>query len=450
MSSTAEAKQTVIVNAVKLDAKTPIPLETNGNGYITKKGRKYVPFFDNGDNFFQILLEANLLSPTNLACVNSKTKFSIGQGWQLLDGKEDAKLVEWAKSVNKKGQSLNDILKGIFNNRYSCGNSFIEIVKTKVGSSKYIKVFLKNYVDCRLTMPEAEDDDIPTSIFVSKNFRKKGVYTMVDDKEYVEIPIYTGEKNQEWYKDEKGNEHIIIHLKNEMSGYDYYGMPSNVACLPQQILEYKMSRYNLDNFDNNLVIGGLIVLQANMGPEESKKVAREITGAHTGDGKRGKYVILSSENGVENSKVINFDQNKDYDFINGSKRVEEQILLSNEWSKVLIDPQSGSMGNSGKQIRELYETKMNTVIRPEQAFVIEKFLQPLMAICDEWTGSKWKDYQFGIKNIPVLGISNEIDVNSVLNINEGRVALGYQELEGEAGKGRIKESKQLNLFDNNV
>lgn len=447
MPSKKDANKTVIVNAVKLDAKTPIPLETNGNGYITKKGRKYVPFFDNGDNFFQILLEANLLSPTNLACVNSKTKFCIGHGWQLLDGKEDKELAEWAKSVNKKGQSLNDILKGIFNNKFSCGNSFIEIVKTKVGSSKYLKVFLKNYIDCRLAMPE-NDDDIPTHVMVSKNFRKKGVWNIGEEKDYVEIPIYTGEKNQEWYKDENGNEHVIIHLKNEMSGYDYYGMPSNVACLPQQILEYKMSRYNLDNFDNNLVIGGLIVLQANMSTEESRKVAREITNSHTGDGKRGKYVILSSEHGVENSKVINFDQNKEYDYINGSKRVEEQILLSNEWSKVLIDPQSGSMGNSGKQIREIYEAKMNMVIAPEQSFVIEKFLKPLMQISDEWTGSKWKDYQFGIKTNPVLGISNEIDVNSVLSINEGRVALGYKELEGDDGKLRIKEYKQLNLFDN--
>jgi uncharacterized protein (DUF2147 family) len=442
---TADVKQTVI-NAVKLDAKTPIPLETNGNGYITRKGRRYVPFFDNGDNFFQILLEANLLSPTNLACINSKTKFSIGQGWHLLDGKEDKELKEWAKAVNKKGQSLNDILKGIFNNRFTCGNAFIELVKVTVGTSKYLKVYLKNFTDCRLASPG--DDDIPEAVLVSKNFRKKGVWMMGDAKEYAEIPIYNGEKGQQWYKDEKGNEHIIIHLKNEMSGYDYYGMPSNVACLPQQILEYKMSRYNLDNFDNNLVIGGMIVLQSNMTAEESKKVAREITTAHTGDGKRGKYVILSSESGVENSKVINFDQNKDYDFINGSRRVEEQILLSNEWSKVLIDPQSGSMGNSGKQIREIYETKMNTVIAPEQAYVIEKFVQPLMAIASDWMGKPWKDYMYAISDIPVLGISNEIDVNSVLSKNEGRLALGYQELEGDTGNVFIKEAKQLNLFDN--
>jgi Phage portal protein len=442
---TAATKQ-IFINAAKLDAKTPIPLETNGNGYITKKGRRYVPFFDNGDNFFQVILEANLLSPTNLSCINSKTKFSIGKGWHLVEGQEDLQLNEWAKSVNKKGQSLNDIIKAVFNNKYGAGNCFIEIVKIKIGSSKYVKVYVRNFVDCRLSMPG--DDDIPESVIVSKQFRRRGVWTM-GTNDYVEIPLWNGQPDQKWLIDDNGNQHVMIHLKNDIAGYDYYGMPSNVASLPQQILEYKMSRYNLDSFDNNLVIGGIVLLQGNMTADEAKKLSVEATKAHSGDGNRGKYVFFSSENGVENSKVIPFEQNKEYDYINGSRRVEEQILMANEWSKVLIDPQSGSMGNSGKQIRELYETKMNTVVAPEQTFVIEKFVQPLMGICDAWMGTKWKDLQFGIKNIPVLGIANEVDVNSVLSIDEGRAALGYSEVEDGTGKNRIKApSKQLNLFDN--
>lgn len=424
------AKQsTIVVNAAKLDAKNPIPVETGGKGYIIQRGRRYVPFFDKDDNFFQVMLEANLLSPTNLACINSKTKFTIGNGWQLLEGKTDEELNKWAKSVNKKSQSLNDIIRGVINNRFNSGNSFVELVKVKVGNSWFLKVFLKNYIDCRLAMPEDGADDIPTHVIVSKKFRKSGVWNLGDDSDFVKIPIYNGDPKQEWMKDSKGNLHLMMHLKNEVSGYDYYGMPSNVACLPQQILEYKMARFNMDNFDNNLVVGGLIVLQGNMSPDESKKVASEITNAHTGDGKRGKYVILSSENGVENSKVIPFDSNKEYDYIEGSKRVEEQILLSNEWSKVLIDPQAGGLGNSGKQIRELYETKMNTVIAPEQSFILEKFIMPLMEICDTVYGKKWSTYSFGFKNIPVLGISAEIDVNSCLTINEGRRMLGLPDLE---------------------
>lgn len=444
MATIAKTNSQIAVNAAKLDAKDPIPLETGGRGYSLLQGRQYVPFFDNGNNFFQVLTEASLLSPTNIACVNSKTKFSIGMGLMLMDEVEDTEFKKWAKSVNKKGESFNEIISGAFNHRYNVGNLFVEIVRIKIGSTRYIKLFLKNYNDCRLETPKEGEDDIPTHVIVSQRFRKKGSWTIGSDN-LISIPLYTGEPDQKWYKDEKGYEHAIIHVKNKMPGYDYYGMPSNVACLPQQILEYKMSRYNMDNFDNNLVIGGLIVLQGNMSPDESKKVAKEITTAHTGDGKRGKYVILSSENGVENSKVINFEQNKEYDYINGSKRVEEQILLANEWSKALIDPTVGGIGNSGKQIRDLYETKMNTVIKPEQQYIIEKLVQPIMAICDQWMGTKWSAYNFGFDSIPILGIGSDVDANAVLTVNEGREILGYEAFGGEAGQQRIKDSKQLNL-----
>lgn len=432
-----DPKRTVVVNAAKLDPKNPIPIETNGQGYTTRLGRAYAPFLDRNDNFFQVLLEANALSPTNLACVNSKTKFSIGKGLSILDKEtSDPDFEAWVKSVNKRGHSLNDVIKNGFNNKFVAGNCFIEAVRFSVGGKKYFHVYKRNFLDCRLVLDE--ETDLPVNVIVSKKFRRKGMWNVTED-DAVTIPIYNGDPKQKWFKDSKGVEHIMFHLKSEASGYDQYGMPSNVACLPEQILEYKMARYNMDNFDNNLVIGGLIVLQGNFTPEESKHVAREITTAHTGDGKRGKYVILASETGIDNSKVINFDQNKEYDYINGDKRVEEKIFLSNEWSKVLIDPQTGSLGNSGKQIREIYETKMNTVIAPEQAEMLQKFVVPLIGLASEWLGKKWNTYTFGFSSIPILGISSEIDVNAILTVDEGRAALGYPAHPDSAtGLSRIK------------
>ena len=428
-------KSGTVHNAVVLDAKTPIPIETGGIGFTTKAGRRYVPFFDNGDNFFQIMLEAMLLSPTNLACVNSKTKFSIGRGLMLMDA-EDKELNEWAKKINKRCDTLNDVLRKTYNGYWGAGNVFIEVIRTRVGSTPYVKVYARNHVDCRLKTPE--NDDIATHVIVSKEFRRKGIWNLKDE-DGIEIPIYNGESSQKWYKSDQG-EHIMIHLKHEVSGYDYYGMPSNIACLPQQILEYKMARHNLDDFDNNLQIGGVIAIEGNMSPDEAKKLGKNIIMQHSGDGKRGRYIILSSENGISNTKIIPFDKSKDYDFINGSKRIEEQIFLSNEWSKALIDPQSGGIGNSGKQIRELYETKMNTVIGPVQQLVIEKVLTPIMGICSDHMKKKWADYEFAMNNIPVLGIGNDIDANAVLSINEGRQAIGYEETDQLDGNTRIKTS----------
>jgi hypothetical protein len=442
---TAVNRKSVVVNAAKLDSKTPIPLETNGNGFQIKKGRQYVPFFDNGDNFFNTLLEAGLLSPTNFACVNSKTKYSIGRGLMIKDKAEHKEFKVWARSVNKKGESLNEIIKQIFNNYYSSGNCFIELVRLSVGKSKYLKIFVRNYIDCRLNMPD-DDDDYPDTVLISKLFRKKGVWTMGNKDDVIELPIYNGDPLQKWAKLDDKTERIVIHIKHKISGYDYYGLPSNVACLPQQILEYKGARFNLDMFDNNLVIGGVIMLQGNMTDDESKKLSREITVGHSGDGNRGKFVILSSEDGIENSKIIPFDQNKDFNYVAGDKRIEEKIFMSNEWSKILIDPTASGLGSSGKQIREIYETKMNTVIGPEQSYILEKFLQPAMLEAGKWLGNDFGELEFMIDNIPALGIANDIDINAVLTKDEGRDALGYEPTGDETGKQTIKSSTQLNLF----
>lgn len=447
LSSKKEAavEKTPIINAVSLDAKTPIPIEYYGNAFVTRKGRKYIPFLEPLDNFAQLLLEAKLLSPTQMACVSSKTQYCVGEGWYLKNVEVDQSLSSWAAIVNKKGQTLNDILRSIFDNLYTAGNAYIEIVRGKVGSSKFVKVYVNSFLDCRLSMPD--DHDIPTSIFKSPEFRRRGIWNMNRD-EFVEIPLYTGSSiGEQWFIDEKGNEHTIIHLKNEVSGYDYYGMPSSVSSLPQQILEYKAARYNIDNFDNNLVIGGVIVLQGNLSPEEADKLGNKIVQQHAGDGKRGRYVILTSQSGIENSKVMPFEKQRDGDFIEFDKRMEEKIISANNWDGFLagIHKQSGLGSGGSAYIRSIFSIKNATVIQPMQAYVIEKFISPLIRICDDWMKTKWGQHDFSIKPVTPITFLGDIDINAILTKDEGRKAMGLTELGGSEGVAFIKETKQQGL-----
>lgn len=434
------ARREAAVNVVKLDAKNPIPIETEGKGYIISRGRKYAPFLDDKDNFFQIILEAGLLSPTNRSCVNSKSKFSIGKG--IVSKNEDELFKQFSKKVNAYGQSLSKLLKKIFTGYFSCGNVFVNLVKVTVGKKVTVHAYVKNHMDCRLLLPE-KGTGLPTQVVISKNFRRKGTWNLTDESEYSIVNLYNGDPAQKWTKLPDGNEHLIIHLKHEEEGYDYYGMPSNIACLPQQILEYKMARANLDNLDNGLAVGGLILLSGNLSSDEAKLTAQKITNAHAGDGKRGKYVVLAAE-GNENSKVIPFDNTKEYDYVEGDKRVEEKILFANEWSKTLIDPSSSGL-NSGKFIRELYGTKMNTVISPVQSFVIDEFLMPYLTIVDSMQGTKFAQQEYMFANLPILGIANEVDVNSVITVDEGRAMLGLAELGTPEGKQIVKQKTNSNV-----
>ena len=442
-ASAAEAKKSgPVTNVAVLDTTTPIPLEHyRSSAFLLKSSRRYIPFLEPKDNFAQLLLEAKLLSPTNNLCVNSKTQYCIGEGWYLKETDEkDEALTDWAKCVNRKSQTLNDILKGVFDNLWTVGNAWIEIVRGKVGNKSFVKVYLNSFLDMRLAMPD--DDDIPVSCYKSKYFRKQGIWSLKEENA-VEIPLFSSNPLDKcWVKGDDGYERTVIHLKNEVSGYDYYGMPSNVSCLPQQILEYKAARYNMDAFDNDLVIGGLIILQGNLTQEEAQKLGNNVIMQHTGDGKRSRWVILSGEQGIENSKILPFDRQTDGDFIEYDKRIEEKIISSNNWDPYLagIARTSGLSNGGTSYIRSIFDIKNKTVIQPMQAFVIEKLVVPLLQICDEHMKTKFTTHQVGIKTVVPVSFLGDLDVNSVLTKNEGRKALGYSEVEGAAGEAWIKSA----------
>lgn len=445
-SAHSEGARTVF-NAISLDAKTPIPLEYNGTWYTTRKGARYIPFLNPDDDFPQKLLEARVISPTANACINTKTKYTLGKGWYLTDESlMDVRLKDWVKSVNRTGQTLNDLLLSVFDSYYTFGNAYIKLARVRIGSSKYLKVSILNTQDVRLITNE--DDGIPTSVAVSRDFRKQG-FTTLRKNAYDEFPLWTPDKvYRKWAKDSNGDECCIIHLKNEVSGYDYYGMPSNVSGLIHQVLEYKAARYNLDEFDNNMVVGGILILDTGLTQEEADTLGRKIVKQHTGDGKRGRVMILAGETAGENSKYLPFEKHQEGDYIRFDEHTEDKIISANEWDPLLagIRRESG-LGNGGTAyIRSIFDIKNETVIKPVQDKVIEKVIQPIMQMCDEWMGTRWADLPFAIRTSAPVSFAGDIDVNSIVKKNEGRNILGLPTLEeGQGGEEFIKQPSSISI-----
>lgn len=445
----ARPKQSVTAqgptNIKTLDPETPIPLEINRNFHVSRQGTQYVPFLGEDDCFPQLLLEAKLLSPTNRACVSTKSQFCLGQGWYFNEAEAEQyrPFTDWARTLNRKGESLNDIIKGGFNSLFTCGNTYIEVVRGQIGSTKFLKVYKRNFLDCRLTWPE--DEEFPTSVIVSREFRDKGIWDINWNRAY-EVPIYSDNiLDNSWWRDEKGFEHTIIHLKNDEEGYDFYGLPTNVASLPHQILEYKSARYNLDNFENNLVIGGVILLKGNLTDAEARKIGKKIVFQHSGDGKRGRFAILSSEtNSIDGTDIKQFDKQKDGDFIKLDENLENKIISANEWDPYLAGiHRSTGLGTGGAQyIRSIFDIKNEAIIKPAQNFMIEKFLNPLLRIHDDWFGTRWSDNEMKLTTVLPVTFLGEIDVNAILTRNEGREIAGYEPLEeGKGGEEFIKSAK---------
>lgn len=435
----ATPKKGAVGNAIMLDAENPLPIEFNSGLFVNLKGKKYIPFLNPKDIFFQFLTEAKLLSPTTLSCVSSKARFCAGKGFSFKDKAEDQAFTDWAKNVNRKNESLHEIIHNAFENKFSVGNSFIQVVKGQVGGKRFVRVYLREYIDCRLGMPD--DDDICNTVFISKYFRKQGLWN-INAMKSEEIPIFSPNIfDRPWIPDEKGFQHTIFHLKNYTGGYEYYGMPSNIASIPEQILEYKAARYNLDSFENNMVIGGIVCLKGAMTEEEANKIGKNLVYSHTGDGKKGRWLIMHSETGMpEGIHVENFTKQEEGSFIESDQHNEEKIYIANKWNKLLIGGSESKNIGSGNSsyIRGVFDIANETVIVPEQQYMLDKFLSPLMQICDDWMNTKWSKNELQIKEMRPVSFLGDIDVNAVLTKNEGRQIIGNDPLPGKEGEEFIK------------
>ncbi|TWP28423.1 phage portal protein [Apibacter muscae] len=437
----------VASNVMRLDPKNPIPYEPTGESeafLLSSNSRKYIPFLAPKDNFFQLLLEAKLLSPTNNSCVNSKIHFCVGDGLFFKDEtQEDPSLTEWMKRVNKKGQHFNKVIKTVFNNYLTVGNAFVEVIRGKIGTTKFIKVVNRPFLDCRLSLPNS--DDISESVFISKKFRQRNAWTLKED-EVLELPIYYGDTKMPWYKSAQGTEHCILHIKNEVPGYEYYGMPDNVSSLPWQIMEYKGARYNIDNFENNMVIGGTFIINGNLTDKERIEIAKDVLYTHTGDGNNGRIIVLSGQNmDASKSGFQPFDVHKDGSFLELDENTEKKIINSNNWDSSLYGQhKTTGMGNGGNSyLTTIYNIKKKTVIEPLQRMMKEEFLSPLFEICDKWMNTEWSNIDLGFKSVSPTSFISDIDVNKILTKDEGREILGYPNMTSkEKGESIIDENKQ--------
>lgn len=401
----AEKKQATRVSAeVKLDPKNPIPIEYSGVAFSSITNRQYIPFLEGDDNFFTTLLEARLLSTSQHACVSTKTNYTIGEGLQVRKTEKEHEAWKlFTKSINAHRQGLNSVVRKAIDTFLNFGNAPIEIVRGSVGKQKFIYLYCHNQLDCRLG--KANDNEEVTEMIYSKYFRRRGMY--YDEKQARVIPLYKKTRlNREkvWKKDDNGIERTAIWLKNEIAGYDHYGLPSSISSIHHQKAEHDAVRYNLDNLENNMIVGGVVVLQGNLSQEESNRIGRKIISQHTGPGKRGRVAVISSEEDIENSKFLPMDTRKEGSYKDLDATAQNKIIFSNEWDAVLAGlMDSSGLGKGAGYLEEIYEQKMATVIRPLQSYFMENLIMPFLELADEWLGTKWS--KAGVEFIPAQIVS---------------------------------------------
>jgi hypothetical protein len=455
-------KRPVAHNRIELNPENPIPFERGGQAFAMFGGERYLPFLGNLDNFAHTLLEARLLSITQSACISTKTTYFVGQGIKIQNADADTPVDElwdaFTKRANAKRQSLNRVFEKGFESLQTFGNTPYEVVRGTTAGKKYVYIYCKDFLDCRLGEPDS--NGIVNYALVSPLFRKDGMLTSFDKVK--RIPIYRTDRANDqdnWLQDGKV-ERTIIWVKTEFAGYEHYGLPKSVPTLIYQLLEYGGARYTLDNLENGMVIGTAIFLTGSVSQDEADKMARTMVRRHTGHGRRGRTAFFASENGISDAKAVQLETHKDASYEKQNEICESKIIFGHEWDAVLAGlKHTSSLGKGGGYLKEIYEQKLKSVIIPGQQRMIEDTMPSIIEIMTNWLGAKWDKFTFGFEPIQldnktseasttVLGLNTFLDIialvasgaypiTAAIKLVQARYGLSEQEAKDQLGDIKI-------------
>ena len=419
-------------NRVEIDPHDPIPIYYGGNVFRVVLGKRYIPFLAGKDNLPNLLLEARLSSVTQDRCIKNIVRAVIGNGISI-KGIEPDKInpdfAKWMKSVNNDNDTFDAFLSNALDGERAFGNQFIELVRGKFGKLKYLKAYNKNLLFCRLNEPD--DYSNPTAVIQSKLLAKQGYLP----KQYqpLSVPLYSNnilDQKNCWVKVKGADgEHTMLHFMNKMSGVEYYGLPDSISGLRYQVLEGKAAQYNLDNLDNNMVLGGMLIFKASMTKEEAEAQAKEILMTHVGEGKTGRIAVISSETGLDAVDFKNFETSKDGSFIESDKMYEKKIIGANGWNAVLISVNDAGKGltSGGDYIRSIYDMIESMLLNPLRFKLINEVVKPIVSIWANWMEiPEVAEYEFEFLSSMPFSFLGELDPSTFMQVNEARSLGGLQ------------------------
>jgi capsid portal protein len=346
---------------------------------------KYVPFGD--DNLFpQYLAELKRKSSTNRSVLAQKTIFTSGAKFVC----NNPELERFVEDVNADHESLRDVFKKLADDYYTFGNSYMECVIYDGGINLY-------HLDA-------------TKVRMSKT--NKEIYINSDwcrywdnDEKITRLPIYPRVAHNKF----------VVHFKDYEPTFNYYGLPDYVAALEHIAVDYEIGKWNHTKFKNGFQPSAIVEISGDMGEDEAKKLVREAQKKFVGDGNNGKimFIVKNGDTSPANVSIIKDDQEGSW--LDLQRVTDQNIITAHRWQPSLSGiVSSGKMNNTGSEIRIAYDLAMTTVIKDTS----ELLLNGIRRVLYNELGFDPRDLKIHYE--PPVSYANEIDVKTVLTINEQR------------------------------
>jgi hypothetical protein len=373
------------------------------------KQSDWFPFFKDSDNIYiNDLAKRAKRSPTHGAILQSKGIFTAGQGFTYFqNGDEvneedlDVKFSDYIKGVNGSNDSLHSIFgKSAYDLAYS-GNVYLEIKKGK----EFTSVFYLDASKVRVSKKNA---------YVSAWW-----HVIKDDPSQVgtDYPVETIEL---WNgKEDTSQKHFIIHLRNDVPEYDYYGLPESIQVLKWADIEYKIGQFNLSKLENGFFPSVLMTLVGTP-PEgmNEQQYVEAIVSKYTGEEKNGKIVAQMVDSADQAPIVTEFTGASEGEMLQLQTTSRDMIISGHRWFPSLAGIATAGQLGSNQQIRNEYNIALKGLIIPQ-------YQNPLLRMYNTILKIAGFDIEINVLNVAPVGFEDTLDAKIVLTEDEQRAALGY-------------------------
>jgi hypothetical protein len=334
------------LHVLNLSAYTsPVVLETNRENWVDF-------LTEDGDQYFQFLIERYSNSTTNNAIINNVARLIYGKGLSALDANK--KPNEYAQMMSLFHKE--DVRKMVLD-RKMFGQFAIQVHY----NDKHDKILKAYHIPVNLLRAEKCDKDGQiTGYYYSDNWN--------DTKKFAPIRF-----NAFGYSKEKIE---ILFSKPYSVGMKYYAYPDYQGAVPYTLLEEEIADYLINEVQNGF--SGTKVVNFNNGvptDEQQQIISNKVLDKLTGS--RGQKVIVAFNNNAESKTTVEDiplnDAPEHYTYL--SEECLRKIMLGHNITSPLLFGVASTNGFSSNA-EELKNSSIlfdNMVIRPFQEEILDAF-----------------------------------------------------------------------------
>ena len=308
---------------------------------------------DDGQDYFESLIEKYLGSPTNACCINGITEMIYGRGLDALDSKDNPEMYARMKMLLKPS-----CMRKLVNDYKLLGQGAVQVIYNKT-KTKIVQV-------SHFPMETLRAEKAKNGKCEAYYYHPKWAELKPSDKPK-RIPTFgNGTKGQ------------VIELyifKPYKSGFYYYAPVDYNGCLQYAELEEEVANYHINNIQNGLQPSLLVNFNNGIPNEETQElIERKIYDKFSGSSNAGKFILTFNESQEDQATIDPIhlpDAHAQYQFLADESR--EKIMLGHRIvSPILLGIKDNTgFGNNAEELRTASIIMDNMVIRPFQQQIID-------------------------------------------------------------------------------